>query len=90
MKGGDQMKETEVGKITHYYDHIGVGVVQVSKGIKIGDKIHIKGKANDFTQEVTSMQVEHKQVDEAKKGDAVGMKVDQEAEENDVVSKVEE
>ena len=83
------MKETEVGKITHYYDHLGVGVVQVSKAIKVGDKIHIKGKAADFNQEVTSLQVEHKQIDEAKKGDAVGMKVDQEVEENDVIYKVE-
>lgn len=84
------MKETQVGVITHYYDHIGVGVVEVSGALKIGDQVHIKGKATDFTQEVTSMQVEHKQIDAAKKGDAIGMKVGQEVEERDVVYKVEE
>ena len=84
------MKETQVGVITHYYDHIGVGVVEVSGALKIGDQIHIKGGSTDFTQEVTSMQVEHKQIDAAKKEDIVGMKVDQEVAEKDVVYKVEE
>jgi len=84
------MKETQVGVITHYYDHIGVGVVEVSGALKIGDQLHIKGGSTDFTQEVTSMQVEHKQIDAAKKGDIVGMKVDQEVAEKDVVYKVEE
>jgi putative protease len=84
------MKETKVGTISHYYDHIGVGVVKVSRNLKVGDKIHIKGKTADFNQEVASMQVEHAQIQTAKKGDAVGMKVDQEIKEGDEVYKVEE
>ena len=84
------MKETLVGTITHYYDHIGVGVVKVSASLKAGDKIHIKGKPADFTQEVTSMQVEHQQIEKAKKGDAIGLKVAQEVKEGDEVYKVEE
>jgi len=84
------MKETKVGTISHYYDHIGVGVIKVSAKLAVGDKIHIKGKTTDFSQEVTSMQVEHQQIQEAKKGDAIGMKVDQEVREGDVVYKVEE
>jgi translation elongation factor EF-1alpha len=83
------MAQTKIGTITHYYDHIGVGVVKVSKELKVGDQIHIKGKTTDFSQEVSSMQVEHKQIEVAKKGDIVGMKVDKEAEEKDVVYKVE-
>ena len=84
------MKETKVGTISHYYDHIAVGVVKVSRNLKVGDKIHIKGKTTDFNQEVTSMQVEHEQIQGAKKGDAIGMKVDQETKEGDEVYKVEE
>ena len=84
------MKETKVGTISHYYDHIGVGVIKVSAKLAVGDKIHIKGKTTDFSQEVASMQVEHQQIQEAKKGDAIGMKVDQEVREGDVVYKVEE
>jgi putative protease len=82
------MKETQVGTISHYYDHIGVGVVKLSGKLKAGDKIHIKGKATDFSQEASSMQVEHKDINEADKGDIIGMKVDQEVEEKDVVYKV--
>lgn len=83
------MKETQVGTISHYYDHIGVGVVKVSASLKVGDKIHIKGASTDFDQEVTSMQVEHEQIQAAKKGDAIGMKVDQEVREGDTVYKTE-
>jgi len=83
------MKEKQVGSIKHYYDHIGVGVVEVSGNLKTGDHIHIKGGSTDFSQEVSSMQVEHKQIDAAKKGDIVGMKVDKEVEEKDAVYKAE-
>jgi len=84
------MTEKQIGAITHYYDHIGVGVVELTGKLKVGDKIHIKGHSTDFSQEVTSMQVEHKNIEEAKKGDAAGMKVDQEVKEHDAVYKVEE
>lgn len=39
----------KVGKITHYYDKIGVAVVKVSKTIKVGDKIKISGHDKEFS-----------------------------------------
>jgi len=83
-----------VGKITHYYDKIGVAVVEVKEKIKVGDTIKIKAPDNspretDFTQEVASMQIEHQQIKEAKKGDMIGLKVDQEVKPGDEVYKVE-
>jgi len=83
------MADTLVGKITHYFDKIGVAVVEVLSPLKVGDQIKISGHDNEFTQEVTSMQVEHQQVEEAQKGQAVGMKVDQPVKEGDEVYKVE-
>lgn len=79
-----------VGKITHYYDKIGVAVVEVASPIKVGDTIRIKApkgspREADFTQTVSSMQIEHKQVQAAKKGDAIGMKVDQPVKDGDQV-----
>lgn len=65
----------EVGKITHYFDEIGVAVVEMTGKMKAGDKIKIKGTTTDFTQKIDSMQIEHEQIKEAKKGDAIGMKV---------------
>jgi putative protease len=67
--------EKLIGKITHYFDHIGVGVIKITDGsLKIGETIHIVGHGADFTQIVDSMQVEHEQIEKAKKGDDVGMK----------------
>ncbi len=84
------MKETQVGKVVHYYDKISVGVVELSGTLKVGDKIHIQGAHDDFEQTVDSMQLEHKNVDSGKKGQAVAIKVDQPAHDNDKVLKVEE
>ena len=75
----------EVGKITHYFEKIGVAVIEVTGKLKAGDKIRIKGNTTDFEQEVDSMQMEHEQVKEAKKGMAIGMKVKDRVREHDVM-----
>jgi len=88
----EKMKEEkigdEVGKVTHYFSNIGVGVIKVSKKIKVGDSIRIKGATSDFTQTIDSMQIEHKNVEDAKKGQSIGLKVAEHAREHDVVYKV--
>lgn len=85
------MKEKLVGKITHYFTNIGVAVVEIAGGVlKKSDKIHIKGGNTDFEQTVESMQVEHENVDKAKKGEGVGLKVNEYVREGDEVYKVEE
>ena len=71
------MADTKVGEVTHYYDKIGVAVVEIIAPLKVGDKIKIVSGDKEFEQEVASMQVEHKNVQKAKKGDAVGLKIDQ-------------
>ena len=84
------MEEKLVGKVTHYFTNLGVAVIEVIKGeLKIGDKIHIKGATSDFEQSVDSMQVEHKDVEKAKKGTMFGLKVAQHAREGDDVYKAE-
>ncbi len=82
------MTDTKVGTVTHYYDKIGVAVINVLAPIKVGDKIKISGHDKEFEQTVTSMQVEHQNIEQAKKGDNVGMKVDQEVKEGDEVYKI--
>lgn len=74
-------KETEgklIGKIVHYFDKIQVAVVELSDSLKAGDTIRIVGGDVDFEQAVESMQVDHKEIGKAKKGDEVGMKVSEE------------
>jgi len=65
-----------IGEVVHYFDKIGVAVLQLDAGLKIGDEIRIVGGENtDFKQVIKSMQVDHKEIKKAKKGDEVGMKV---------------
>jgi putative protease len=82
-------EEKKVGVVTHYFPRVGVGIVNLTDGdLKIGDKIHIKGHTTDFDQMVESMQIEHQNVEEAKQGAQVGIKVKDHVREHDVVYKV--
>jgi translation elongation factor EF-1alpha len=78
----------EVGKVAHYYTKLGVAVIELSDTLKVGDKIKIKGATSDFEQTVDSMQIEHKNIEEAKRGQSIGMKVKEHVREHDVVYKV--
>lgn len=82
--------EKEIGKVTHYFNKISVVIVDLTDSLSVGDTIHIVGHSTDLTQKVTSMQIEHENVEEAKKGDSVGIKVDERVKEGDVVYKVSE
>lgn len=79
------MEEKLIGKITHYFGKIEVAIVELSDVLKVGDKIHIKGHSTDFEQDVSSIQIEHENVEEAKKGDVIGIKVDEKVREGDEV-----
>ncbi len=85
------MAEKQIGKITHYFDKIGVGVIEITEGsLKKGDKIRIQGHNNDFDQVIESMQIDREDVAEAAVGQSIGFKVAQPVREHDVVYKVEE
>lgn len=77
-----------VGKISHYFTKIGVAVIDLEAPLAVGDKISIEGATTDFQQKVDSMQVEHKEVQAAKKGDSIGMKVKDRVRGGDNVYKV--
>ncbi len=84
-------EEKLIGEITHYFGKIGVAVLKLTKGsLKVGETIHLVGHGADFTQTVDSMQVEHKNVEEAKKKDDVGLKVNNIVKEGVEVYKVTE
>ncbi len=77
-----------VGKVSHYFTKIGVAVIELSDKLSVGDEISIEGASTNFKQTITSMQIEHKNVKEAKKGDSIGMKVDDRVREGDEVYKI--
>lgn len=74
-----------IGKVTHYYDKAGVAIVELQDALKMGDRVRVERGENSFEQEVSSMQVDYKPVQEAKKGDSVGIKVGQKAKEGSLV-----
>ncbi|MDD3297049.1 MAG: hypothetical protein PHU64_06820 [Candidatus Omnitrophica bacterium] len=78
-------KEKEVGVITHYFGKISVGIIKLKTSLSAGDKIHIKGANDDFRQIVSSMQIDHKDVSKASRGDEIGVKVLRPVHENDKV-----
>jgi len=77
-----------IGRISHYFDHIGVAVIELSDALKSGDTIRVVGGSTDFNQEVGSMEIEHEKVATAKPGDSVGLKVDQKVREGYKVYKI--
>jgi len=68
-----------IGKIVNYFSNLGVAVIKIEEGeLKIGDKIRILGgQETNFEQTVDSMQVDRQNVEVAKVGDEIGMKVSQ-------------
>jgi putative protease len=77
-----------VGKITHYFTKIGVAIIELENTLKTGDEISIEGVSTNFTQKIDSMQIEHKNVKEAKKGESIGLKVADKVREGDLVFKI--
>lgn len=67
----------KIGKVTHYYGNIGVAIIELTGKLSKGDKVKFEGGKTEFEQSVDSMQMEHKEIDSANKGDVVGVKVDQ-------------
>ena len=87
----EEAKKNEkiIGRVTHFYNKIGVAVIELTEGgVKAGETLHFQGGERDFEQPVESMQVEHEEISEAKKGDSIGMKVNEPVREGYVVYKV--
>lgn len=82
-------EEKPIGKVTHYFDKIGVAVVEITDGkLSVGDTIKIIGHDNELEQVITSMQIDREEIANAKTGQAVGLKVDSQVKEKDLVYKV--
>jgi len=81
------MASDTLGKVTHYFDKLGVAVVKLNPGVivKKGDHVHFKGHTTDFDQVIDSLEVEHQGVDQVKAGDDFGLKVAQKVHEGDEV-----
>ncbi|MEX0920344.1 MAG: translation elongation factor-like protein [Candidatus Pacearchaeota archaeon] len=75
----------KIGTVSGYFSHVGVAAIKLSNNLKVGDKIHIKGHTTDFETQIKDMQINRKDVKEAKKGDHIGIKVPDKVRPNDDV-----
>lgn len=80
--------EKRIGQVTHYYNRISVAVLDLTDELKVGDKIRLSGYTTDFTQVVTSMEIEHHKVESVAAGADVALKVAERVRAGDAVFKI--
>jgi len=83
------MSAIKVGRVTHYFDKIGVAIVELDSSLSVGEKIKfVRGGEDLFEESIESIQIEHEKIESAKKGDTIGLKVSQEVKEGAEVYKL--
>jgi selenocysteine-specific translation elongation factor len=82
------MPEEEVGKVSDFFARPVVAGIELTGKLKVGDKIHISGHTTDMEFIVDSMQINNVNVQEAKAGDSVGIKVADRVRRGDTIYKV--
>jgi len=74
--------EKEIGKVIHYFDKATVAVIKAGGKISVGDTLKFVHGESEFTQQVESMQIEHKPVELVKAGEEVAIKVNEKTHQN--------
>jgi putative protease len=83
------MEEEKIGFVSNYFSKISVAAVEITDGtVSLGDTLHFLGHTTNFESKVDSMQIQHKSVKEAKKGDSVGVEISEKARAGDKVFKI--
>ena len=90
------MPEEVIGKVSDFFARLVAAVIELTAGLKLGDKIHIKGNYTDLINgnitdlelTVESIQIDYIDIREAKAGDSVVVKVSEQVKAGDTVYKV--
>ena len=82
------MSEKIVGTVSDFFAHPVVAGIELTAGLKVGDKIRIKGHTTDIEMTVDSLQIDNAQAAEAKAGDSIGVKVSERVRSGDSVYKI--
>jgi len=76
-----------IGAVTHYFPHVRAAVIKLKAPLSVGETIKIKGHTTDFKQTISSMQIDHVSITDAKKGDEIGLLVNSRVRQHDIVTK---
>ncbi len=82
------MPEKVIGSVSDFFARPVVAGIELTATLKVGDKVHIKGHTTDIEFIVGSMQIDNVEVQQAKAGDSVGVKVSERVRRGDTVYKV--
>ncbi|PKL46453.1 MAG: translation elongation factor-like protein [Planctomycetes bacterium HGW-Planctomycetes-1] len=82
------MAEEIIGEVSDFFAHPVVAGVELTAPLKLGDKIKIKGHTTDLELTVSHIQIEHNEVQQAKAGDSIGIKVPDRVRKGDKVYKI--
>jgi U32 family peptidase len=82
------MEEIVVGKVIKYYSKINIAVIKLSDNVNTGDLLHFRGIITDFEQKIDSIELDKNKIDLAKKGQEIGIKVNEKVYENDEVLRI--
>ena len=83
------MPEQLIGTVVHYFKGPSVAVVRLTDGeLAVGDRVRFHGHTTGFTEQVTSMEVDHTKVERAKAGEEVAIQVTDRTRHHDQVFKV--
>lgn len=82
------MPEEVVGKVSDFFATPVVAGIELTATVNVGDKIHIKGHTTNIELTIESMQINNVNVQQAKAGDSIGIKIDERARRGDTVYKV--
>jgi translation initiation factor IF-2 len=69
------MAEKQIGTVTHFYDKLGVAVVKLTGKLQKGDRVVVRKGEQEFEDTIASIQIDHKDVASAKKGDDAAIKL---------------
>jgi translation elongation factor EF-Tu-like GTPase len=82
------MAEELIGTVMDFFARPVVAGIDLMGTLKTGDSIHIVGHTTDMQLTVESMQINNVNVNEAKSGDSIGIKVSDRVRRGDKVYKI--
>jgi selenocysteine-specific translation elongation factor len=82
------MPEVEIGKVSDFFSRPVVAGISLTGSIKKGDTLKFRGHTTNLETIVSSMQIDNINVEEAKAGDSIGIKVPDRVRPGDTVYKL--
>jgi translation initiation factor IF-2 len=79
------MAEKEIGRVSDFFAKPVVAGIELTSNVKVGDTVHVHGHTTELMFTIDSMQINNVNVDVAKKGDLIGIKVPERVRPGDTV-----